>query len=859
MNGKLAIALLLPFAATAAQPTGHRTAPLAWPAVTRDAKPWTRWWWLGSAVDSTSLTAQLEELSTAGFGGVEITPIYGVRGADSAEVPYLSRRWVALLAHAASEAHRLGMAVDMPPGSGWRMGGPFVPPSDANTSLRVKVDTIPSGEVRHVAELRFSGDRVKRPAPGGEGVAIDVFSRGATERFLRAFGERLAPIRRGALRSFFHDSFEYTGDATPQLFERFRQRRGYDLARQLPALSGRGDPDTIARVKSDYRRTLDELLLEDFVAPLLAWSHAQGSLLREQAHGSPGNLLDLYAASDIPETESFGPLSGADADPLVNRFASSAAHLAGRRLASAESFTWLGEHFSSTLDDVKRAADLLFLAGVNHLIYHGTAYSPPHAAWPGWQFYASMEFNPRNTIWRDLPAFNAYVGRVQAMLQSGRVDNDVLLYWPIWDNWHDTAGRRMDFRVHNPTWLRDKPVGAVATMLERAGYGFDYVLSERLSVTAGRLCAGDAAYATLVIPPTEHMPPETLERLIALARDGATVIFVDHLPADVPGLAELGARRARLTATARSIVLGPADASGVRRSAIGSGRILVGAHLDVLLAAAGIRREPAVDRTGLRLLRQSTTGGRQYFVSYTGEAEIDEWIPLAVEAASVAIMDPMTGRVGLATIRPGRAGGTDVRLGLAPGQSLVLRTFDTVVPGKPWRPMWKAAMPQVLGGNWSVDFIDGDPVRPASFRSDSLATWTGRGDDDADRFAGTARYSLRFDAPPGARNAVLDLGRVAESARVRLNGRVLGTLVARPFRMETGAVRRRDNVLEVEVTNLAANRIRDLDRRGVPWKVFKDINYVSIDYKPFDASGWPVRPSGLIGPVTLTVTEPVRR
>jgi len=54
-----------------------------------------------------------------------------------------------------------------------------------------------------------------------------------------------------------------------------------------------------------------------------------------------------------------------------------------------------------------------------------------------------------------------------------------------------------------------------------------------------------------------------------------------------------------------------------------------------------------------------------------------------------------------------------------------------------------------------------------------------------------------------------------------------------------------------EVTNLAANRIRDLDRRGVPWKNFHEINFVNIDYKPFDASEWLLAPSGLLGPVRL--------
>jgi hypothetical protein len=151
-----------------------------------------------------------------------------------------------------------------------------------------------------------------------------------------------------------------------------------------------------------------------------------------------------------------------------------------------------------------------------------------------------------------------------------------------------------------------------------------------------------------------------------------------------------------------------------------------------------------------------------------------------------------------------------------------------------------------------VRFVDGGPSLPAAFQSDSLVPWTARGDAEAERFAGTARYALFFDAPgAAARDYQLDLGSVAESARVRVNGRELGTLFAPPFRVRTGALRPTGNVLEVDVTNLSANRVRDLDRRGVRWKTFHDINYVGLDYKPFDASRWPVRPAGLLGPVSL--------
>ena len=117
--------LLLALAGNApAQRAPASTTPLAWPALTRDARPWTRWWWLGSAVNKPELSAQIAELSRAGFGGVEVTVIYGARGADSAYIPYLTPRWVEMIAHTASETKRFGMGLDLPQGSGWRTGGP---------------------------------------------------------------------------------------------------------------------------------------------------------------------------------------------------------------------------------------------------------------------------------------------------------------------------------------------------------------------------------------------------------------------------------------------------------------------------------------------------------------------------------------------------------------------------------------------------------------------------------------------------------------------------------------------------------------------------------------------------------------
>ena len=148
---------------------------------------------------------------------------------------------------------------------------------------------------------------------------------------------------------------------------------------------------------------------------------------------------------------------------------------------------------------------------------------------------------------------------------------------------------------------------------------------------------------------------------------------------------------------------------------------------------------------------------------------------------------------------------------------------------------------------------------PGAATLEQLQSWTEIEDDRAKAFAGAARYSIEFQAPnlEGVAGWILDLGDVRESARVWLNGRPVGVAVAHPYRMDLGdRIQEGKNRLEIEVTNLSANRIRDLDQRGVDWKKFHDINFVSHLYRPFDASKWDLKPSGLLGPVNLVSYQP---
>jgi hypothetical protein len=623
-------------------------------------------------------------------------------------------------------------------------------------------------------------------------------------------------------------------------------------------LLGKSTDDLSARVLADYRETISDLLLETFTTEWSSWARAQGRQVRNQAHGSPANLLDLYAASDMPETE------GAE----IQRFkwATSAAHVAGRRLVSAEAATWLGEHFRVRLADVRAAVDRFFVAGVNHIVYHGTAYSPVGDPWPGWQFYASVEFNPQNAWWNDFGALNQYVTRVQSFMQSGQPDTDVLLYYPF----YEAATVRGTTLLAHFGGAAPPPLGTTfekaAATLQASGFTYDFVSDRQLQrahSNNGRVISeSGTAYRVIVLPACRYIPLETLLHALELARAGATVVSFEGWPADVSGLADLDGRRARLKAALAAVPFGNADAEGTREASIGSGRVLQAADLQRVLARAGVRREPMVD-FGLQFARRVDSMGRVYFVSNPGGRDVDSWVPLDSRAAAVIAFDPMTGRYGNINLRESAAG-REVRLQLPAGGSVILA--ESPSPSRSSFDLYRPAGTTMdVSGPWTLRFVSGGPALPAARRVDRLESWTTFG-RDAEIFAGTASYTTTFAQPAaGPQWWQLDLGRVAESARVHLNGREVATLIGPQFRVVLPAsALRSTNTLEVSVTNLSANRIRDLDLRGVPWKKFYNVNFparLPENRGPdglFSAAKWPPLESGLLGPVTLTALEVVR-
>lgn len=852
------LALVSGSAAWSAEAPAKTPTPYDWPAIKREYKPWTRWWWLGSAVDKANITRELQNLAAAGFGGVEITPIYGARGYEQRYLEFLSPQYVEMLAFTCIEAKRLGLAVDMATGTGWPFGGKQVSRDDAELQIEIKEGAFAP---------KLTKFRVKRAAPGGEGWVLNPFSPRAMERYLQPFSTALETLPAGALHGQFHDSFEYTANWSKELPEKFAEMHGYKLEDYVATLEKNTDTETISRLKSDYRETLGQLHL-DYVATWIAWTHAHGQIARNQAHGAPANLLDLYAQADIPETEVFGgspyPIPGYRFDPaelsrnvpqpLVNRFASSAGHVAGRPLISSETFTWLREHFHESPSEMKPQLDELFLTGINHVFYHGCAYSPADAPWPGWLFYASTQFNPRNPLWKEFSSLNDYIARCQALLQAGQPDNDLLVYWPVYDLWDRPEGWNRNFSMHGRDWLTDSSTGKLAQELVSRGYSFDFISDAQLlktNVLEKLLQAPGARYRALVIPQTRLMPPATLERVLALARQGATVLIAGDLPTDVPGLGRLEQRRARFN-EAKSAVKWTGDAAD-QTASVGRGKLYRSENLDTLLNHSGVTPEPAVSR-GLGYVRRMVDGAPVYFLANLSAQPVDGWVEFGRGAPFAALLDPRTGQTGLAALRSGQ-GAPQVYLQLKPGESVFVKFSRTAPPATIAR--WAYVAPDGEGapisGEWSVSFTSGGPELPPAYHTTELKSWTAQG-GPAESFAGSAIYETEFELPADVKadDWLLDLGDVRETARVWINVGEVDRLWSLPFQTRIGKqLRPGKNNLRLEVANLGANRIRYLDMKKAPWKNFHEINFVDVHYQPFDASRWPLQPSGVLGPVRV--------
>ena len=858
-----------------------------WPTVTPEAKPGARWWWLGSAVDKENLQWNMQEYAKHGIGALEITPLYGVQGNDANNIPYLSDKWMEMLRFTQEQGKANGIEIDMATGTGWPFGGPWVPLEESacravfveqsfigekveNMDLRPTEERDRKNSVLHKAMLfghngsvidvtdcmtdghltwkaskeerkllggqdgsktivaiyiKYGVMKVKRAAPGGEGLVIDHFDRKAVANYLKHIEDAFERTHTPYPHTFFNDSYE-VADATwtPTLFEEFYKRRGYRLEDHLLAFT-HGD----VKLVSDYRETLSDLLLENFTQQWTAWAHSHGAITRNQAHGSPANLIDCYAAVDIPEIEGFGlsdfGIKGLRKDPGKTRkndsdysmfkYAPSAAHICGKPYTSSETFTWLTEHFRTSLSQLKPDIDLMFCAGVNHMFFHGTCYSPKDDPWPGWKFYASIDMSPTNSIWRDAPEFMKYVARCQSFLQWGQPDNDFLVYLPIRDMWKKNPEKLlMQFSIHAMGQLAPEFIKTILD-IDKAGFDCDYI-SERLLmgckfVNGGIETAAGTHYKALIIPGSGEMPEKVKAHIEQLKAQGACIIY--------------GTNAAEMNAAAKP--------------------------------------ETMKTECGLKAIRRKNPTGYHYFIANLTAEDIEADVQLAVDFKRAFFFNPLNAYI---TPVPIKVEDHKIHLALRSGESIILQTFDDVPQQQPadllkglasiYHQTSTAHVQEYpLDGPWTLSFMEEAPKVTETFTLDHPQTWESLSDETKVTM-GTGVYettiTLKKKDLRRAFKWEIDLGDVRESARVYINGEYIGCAWSVPFVLDCMlALKAGKNTIRIEVTNLPANRISELDRKGVKWRKMEEINVVDINYKKTLYDNWEPMPSGLNSQVRL--------
>jgi hypothetical protein len=729
-----------------------------------------------------------------------------------------------------------------------------------------------------------SGAKVSTSSQSWQGLAIDYLNRAIFEDY---WEHNVAPLLEAArpylghsLRYLVTDSWELGGlNWTPGFREEFRARRGYDLLPYLPIVAGRivDSRDASGRFLNDLRRTVADLVIAGHYRPFAEMAGHYGLGIHPESggpHGAPIDALETLGVSAFPQTEYWAPSAThrvRDDERFFLKEAASAAHIYGKTLVGAEGMTSIGPQWEETPESLLPAFNQAVTEGMNRLFWHTFTSSPKEMGLPGQEYFAGTHLNPNVTWWQKAGPFIATLNRVQYMMQQGLPVADVLYYYG------DEA----------PNFVRLKAVDPAHVL---PGYDYDvtdeFVLTHRLSARPGELLLPEGVgYRLLVLPPRASMSPAAIRAIRALVRDGAAVL--GPRPEHATGLA--GDAEVRAIAAE---LWGDCGRNGVRRHAFGKGAMYCGQSARDVLAQLQV--SPDFEGAGLDYVHRRAGDAEIYFVRNTLPEPFDGEITLRVAGKAPEAWIAESGQMEpLAIYRSADAESTRVRIALPPSGSrlIVLRrpdgphfteaswkSADAAVrlspdgsaefvarqPGRYTALLSSggtltadcAALPPPLAiaGPWRVQFAPGWGA-PAEVSFERLASWTENPDPAIRYYSGTATYSTEFTLPgplDPSQPLELDLGSVREIATVRVNGRDLGILWKKPFRVALGdAAHPGRNSIEIEITNLWPNRLIG-DQQLPPAKRLTRTNIAKFQ------ADWPLKPSGLLGPVTVEASRTVR-
>lgn len=863
-----------------------------------DARPLMRWWWFGPAVVKPELEREIVAMKEGGFGGFEIQPVYPMELDEPARaiknVPYLSPEFLDAVSFANRTGRANGLRVDMTLASGWPYGGPHVGITQSAGRLRVAAIDVPAGAASFAPPVVMNGEKlvaafegagsakqydstalklvkpaalpggraaiapataprvmvfyiasrtgqqVKRAALGAEGFVLDHLSRAAVDHHLRTVAEPLLKAFGDAPPyAVFSDSLEVYGtDWTDDFLEEFRKRRGYDIAPHLPGIfSGKGE--SAGAVRRDWALTQTELVNERYLTPMNDWATRHNTLFRSQTYGEPAVSMSSNRLVALPEGE--GPQHRSFS---FTRLATSAGHLYGRPVISAETWTWLNSpSFSATPLDMKSEADRMLLSGVNQFVGHGWPYTPPGTIEPGYAFYAAAVFNDHNPWWNVMPDVNAYLTRMSYLMRQGEPANQVAVFLPN----DDVYASLVPGKVSLSAEMHKHVTPELTEQILDAGHNLDYVDAE--SVLALGL-----KHPVLVMPHVTRLAPEVIDKLAAYVRGGGKIIAVGGTPSLAPGLVDAARISARVAAASKALF-----ASGPNVQVVAND----GAVGAALAAALAPDLKLASQASEVGFVRRKLADADIYFIANTGNGEVRTTASVGAKRAHAAWLDPDSGKLT-------RAASGEQALHLAPYESRVLVLSDAPLAASEAPRLAPASVLADLGRDWTLTFPAAAGPGAGSHDMAQLASWT---DKEATRyFSGVGVYTkdVRLSAAQlKGQRVVLDFGPgtplaatpkvpagmramydspVREAAQVWVNGRRAGAVWHPPYRIDvTSWLTPGSNRIEVRVANLALNTLAG---HALP-----DYRLLSARYTqrfvPQDTELITPRPAGLLGPVKL--------
>ena len=547
-------------------------------------RPVPFWVWDGY-VTKEYIDFSINDLKERGFGGVMPHPRPGLMN------EYFSEEWDELIKHTLNRAKELGMDFWIYDENSFPSGfaGGHVPadmPESYNqgSSLReVSLTSLSKSDTeKYIAIYEVTADGYNNitgkadtyiekkgnylayekilmlkgvPNYGGFSY-VDLLVPGVTEYFLkitiddnykRTIGHEFGKTVKGSFTDEPNIAPVGKGDFrwAPDLFDRFRERYGYNLEDHLPSIKNNiGD---YKRVRHNYFQLLLQLFVDRWGKPSYECYEANNLEFTGHywEHGWPtphhgGDNMAMYAWHQRPAIDLL--FNQMEEDPPVQfgdvrnvKELSSVANQFGRRRTLSETYGAAG--WDLTFNDMKRFGDWEYVLGVNTMnqhLYLQTLLGHRKRDFP-------QSFSYHAPYWEQYTIQNDYFGRLSYVLSAGQQLNDIVIFEPTTTAWMYYRSEGEGERRNNPVLdALDRSFRQLLNGLEEKQVEYDLacenIVKDQGSVNGKEFIIGQRAYKTVILPEySESLDASTVELLSQFIKNGGELIIISERPSRIDG------------------------------------------------------------------------------------------------------------------------------------------------------------------------------------------------------------------------------------------------------------------------------------------------------------------------------------